>query len=129
MFSSLCTRLGRALLSLWLILFPAHVDEITVTKMRDLYMEDDGSWKGIQLIDIRSREAFAVDHIPGAINIPLDELLHGALTLDLWVTTIVYCYKGVSSRTAALLLQNDGFEHVLSLQGGWERWQYWSPWT
>ncbi|MFH4094746.1 thiosulfate sulfurtransferase GlpE, partial [Acinetobacter baumannii] len=36
---------------------------------------------------------------------------------------LVMCYHGISSQGAAQYLVNQGFEHVYSVDGGFEAWQ------
>ena len=36
--------------------------------------------------------------------------------------TIIYCYKGISSRDAAQYFSEIGFSEVFSMQGGYEMW-------
>jgi rhodanese-related sulfurtransferase len=46
--------------------------------------------ENLQIIDIRSAEAFAAGHIPGAVNLPLGELLARVAALDRGAATVVY---------------------------------------
>lgn len=83
------------------------------------------------VIDIRDREACRVDgRIAGAVEVPLDEL-------DRWIDalegvggevtrarhTIVVCAGGGEAPTAAARLQQQGFEHVGVLVGGFRAWK------
>jgi rhodanese-related sulfurtransferase len=42
------------------------------------------------LIDIRSPAAFAAGHLPGAINVPLEDLARAAESLDRSAPAVVY---------------------------------------
>jgi rhodanese-related sulfurtransferase len=44
----------------------------------------------LQLVDLRSAEAFAAGHVPGAVNVPLRELLARIAELDRSAPTVVY---------------------------------------
>jgi rhodanese-related sulfurtransferase len=44
----------------------------------------------LNIIDIRSAEAYAAAHLVGAVNIPMDRLLTEAPRLDPCVPTMVY---------------------------------------
>jgi ArsR family transcriptional regulator len=47
---------------------------------------------GAQLIDVLGREEFALDHIPGAVNIPLKELTAQSVAgFDAARPLVVYC--------------------------------------
>lgn len=76
---------------------------------------------GATLIDVRTAAEHARGHIPGSINLPLDELrarLHEAPDGDL----IVYCQVGQRGHTATSLLT--GFGHrAANLDGGYRTWR------
>ncbi len=71
------------------------------------------------LIDVRERDEFAHEHIPGAVNYPLSELTRGRWP-DLPGSTPLYviCQSGGRSLQACRLLENQGFTHVTNLDGG-----------
>ena len=49
--------------------------------------------KGAQLVEVLPEEEYREDHLPGAINIPLQHLdRDGAARLDPNRTVIVYCF-------------------------------------
>ncbi|HDO25616.1 MAG TPA: CoA-disulfide reductase, partial [Nitrospirae bacterium] len=60
-------------------------------------------------ISIQLDIEFEEEHIPGAVNIPLDELRqrYGELRQD--KEYFVYCLGGARSTSAAFLLNNQGF--------------------
>jgi rhodanese-related sulfurtransferase len=78
----------------------------------------------VVLLDVRDREEFAEEHIPGAINVPLDELKAHLPDLPKDKTVVVYCcYTACHlSPSAALLLAENGFQ-VQELIGGIEEWR------
>jgi len=47
----------------------------------------------IVLIDTRARDAFAKAHIPGAINVPVDEVKDLAAQLPRDKTLVTYCWN------------------------------------
>ncbi len=77
------------------------------------------------IVDVRGRNAYKDGHIPGAIDIPIEELSGrmGALPKD--KTIYIYCYNIVCFRApkAAYALAQNGFEHVVEVFGGYEEWQ------
>lgn len=89
------------------------------------------SWEGPVLwIDARSEEAFAEEHIPGAVLLNLDEfdaLLPGFF--DVWEGNeklIVYCDSrqcGASEAVALRLREDLAMEEVFVLKGGWSEWK------
>ncbi len=76
---------------------------------------------GASLIDVRSAGEFADGAIPGAINIPVDELRDRLSELpdgDL----IVHCAVGVRGHTASRILHAAG-RRSLNLDGGYRTWE------
>jgi len=75
---------------------------------------------GYQLIDVRSDSEFAQGSIPGATNIPVDELRDRLSELHS-KKVMVTCQVGQRGHTATMLLNSLGFEAV-NLDGGYLLW-------
>ncbi len=75
-----------------------------------------------QLIDVRTPEEFAAGHIPGAVNIPIDELGGRLSELSQAEPVVVYCRSGNRSAQAARILDQAGYSGVYDL-GGVIAWQ------
>ncbi len=78
----------------------------------------------LQLLDVRSEPEFLISSIPGAINIPLQELLQRRDELEPTRPTVVVCKVGRRAYSAALQLQRLGFTDVRILDGGMTGWPY-----
>lgn len=66
---------------------------------------------GAVLLDVRTREEFAAEHVPGAVNIPVQELPARITELGSPARkVVVYCRSGGRSATAAFLLKRAGYE-------------------
>jgi rhodanese-related sulfurtransferase len=77
---------------------------------------------GARLVDVRTPGEFAAGHIPGAINIPVQQLESRLGELEPKDTAIVvYCRSGSRSGNAAGMLKNAGFAVVRDL-GPMSRW-------
>jgi phage shock protein E len=77
---------------------------------------------GARLVDVRTPGEFAAGHIPGAINIPVQQLDSRLGELEPKnATIVVYCRSGSRSATAAGILKNAGFDVVRDL-GSMSRW-------
>ncbi len=75
---------------------------------------------GYQLVDVRSASEFAGGSIPGATNIPLDELRDRLPELRS-KKILVNCQVGQRGHTATMLLSNLGYQ-VANLDGGYLLW-------
>lgn len=74
-----------------------------------------------QLVDIRDLTAVNYGMIPGAIHIPLEELMERKDELDTGKQIILYCAKGYASQKACEMLAEAGIE-ADQLKGGYTGW-------
>jgi len=78
------------------------------------------------LMDVRDKTDYEVEHIKGAIFVPMGELLIRAVqNWDKDHEVIVYCgsFECPDSSKAARLLDDAGFENVLQYEGGLKDWK------
>jgi rhodanese-related sulfurtransferase len=79
--------------------------------------------KNAQLVDVRTPEEFAMSKLPGAINIPLQDIDRvGESVLDRDTPVIVFCRSGQRSHMAMQILLSQGFDEVYNL-GSFMAWQ------
>ena len=97
--------------------------EITVTKARELV-----DAKGAAIIDAREPADYAAGHIPGAVNLPFDEVITDPARLEAFdpqgKPILVYC-GGVTCELSMKLgheLVRLGKKRVLVYTGGWPEW-------
>jgi len=77
---------------------------------------------GAQLVDVRSPEEFAEEHIPGAQNIPVNELDGKLASLSKDKPVVVYCQAGGRATVAAQHLSAAGFQvHNLGGIAAWDK--------
>ena len=81
---------------------------------------DDYRVRGAQFVDVRTPEEFIRGSLPGAVNIPLDQLRERFEELD-DVETVVNCEVGQRGHAATLLLNELGIR-ALNLDGGYVTW-------
>jgi adenylyltransferase/sulfurtransferase len=78
----------------------------------------------VTLLDVREPGELSIATIPGAVAVPLGQLLAGTgrdvIPKDLPV--VVYCHLGVRSLQAGLALLADGWPDVAHLAGGIDAW-------
>lgn len=76
------------------------------------------------VIDIRSPDMFAEAHVPGAVNIPQDDLPGRANELpeDRDAAIVMVCNIGKFSKQTMLYLKSMGYRNVRSMKGGLNEW-------
>jgi molybdopterin/thiamine biosynthesis adenylyltransferase/rhodanese-related sulfurtransferase len=76
-------------------------------------------------VDVRERTEWDEGHVPGAVHVPkshLESRIEQAVP-DRDATVVVYCASGSRSVFAAKTLEELGYEHVVSLSGGFTDWK------
>ncbi|MCK4782661.1 MAG: rhodanese-like domain-containing protein [Desulfobacteraceae bacterium] len=96
--------------------------EITADQLAGRIYNESGD--DYLIVDIRDDASYDEGHIPGAINIPLNELGYRLFSLDKSKDIIVCCFIGVTSEVACRILVNAGFKDVYNLIGGMRAWDY-----
>ena len=83
----------------------------------------------ITVVDVRKREAYAEDSIPGSVNFDAYDALHAGdqrtmqgLELPEGARVVTVCNRGHSSAVAAEQLRRQGYE-AYCLEGGLEAWK------
>jgi glyoxylase-like metal-dependent hydrolase (beta-lactamase superfamily II)/rhodanese-related sulfurtransferase len=74
------------------------------------------------VLDVRAPGEHGARHVPGALNLPLPELLARADELDPGRPTAVICASGYRSSAAASLLRRAGFDRLWNVSGGTNAW-------
>jgi NADPH-dependent 2,4-dienoyl-CoA reductase/sulfur reductase-like enzyme/rhodanese-related sulfurtransferase len=81
---------------------------------------DEYRAQGAQFVDVRTPEEFVLGTLPGAINIPVDQLRERVGELE-DRGIVVNCQVGQRGYVATLLLNELGF-HAKNLDGGYRTW-------
>jgi rhodanese-related sulfurtransferase len=74
-----------------------------------------------QLVDVRSTTEFDAGHIPGAVNIPMDQIESRLNDLSRTAPVILICKAGTRARITAELLSGCGHDFAV-LEGGTDAW-------
>ena len=74
-------------------------------------------------IDIRDPDSYETAHIPGAIQLNDTNVGPFFAAADKTQTHIVYCYHGITSQSGVAYFQENGFEDVFSMDGGFCAWE------
>lgn len=65
------------------------------------------------IVDVRSPMEYAMDHIPNAINIPVDQIPYKTAEFKSFKNpVVVYCRSGARSSMALGMLQQNGITNV-----------------
>lgn len=78
--------------------------------------------QGAQVVDVRSEGEFQLGHIPGALNVPIDQFEAQAASWDRDRLYVVYCATGARSATAVDIMKRLGFTNVRHFAAGIQAW-------
>lgn len=74
------------------------------------------------LIDVRTTDEYSLGSIPGAINIPVDELRSRLSELPKNKPIVVTCAIGLRGYLAYRILAQHGYKDIRNLSGGYKTW-------
>ena len=97
---------------------------ITITPQAALKLiEETGS--DIIILDIRPKEEFKVEHIPGAINLDYDghKFQEKVEKLDKEKKYLIYCKSGVRGGYFLDKMRDSGFNGAYNILGGFMGWK------
>jgi molybdopterin/thiamine biosynthesis adenylyltransferase/rhodanese-related sulfurtransferase len=97
-----------------------EIDEVNASRAREIIAEDSAA-----VVDVRERDEWDEGHIPGAVHVPrgnLESRIETAVP-DKSRQVVLYCSGGNRSAFAAKTLEELGYEHVVSLAGGFTDWK------
>lgn len=91
----------------------------------DLLKKLKGKQDLLVVLDVRSKQEYTSGHVPGAINIPHDQLKVriGELRSRDNFEFVVYCESGLRAEKAESILQSAGFIQITHLQGDMKQWR------
>ena len=75
------------------------------------------------VIDVRTPEEYASGHIPGAVNLPFDQVAQRIAEIDAPHGVALYCMVGPRARKGESALLAAGYDKVFHLEGGLAAWQ------
>lgn len=89
-------------------------------KMNPLYWREvrDADLSKVAFIDVRTPDEFALGHIGGAVNLPLDDLRERLDDVPRDRPVWLYCGVGLRGYLASNILKDNGFSDVRNLVGG-----------
>ena len=111
--------LDRFKLHLWWLPI-GHVPEINASELNGSLTGDNPP----QIVDVRTGVEWQRSRIPGAVNVPIQNLRKtiDSLKLDTKRPIVAICLSAHRSIPAVRLLQAKGLENVVQLKGGMLAW-------
>jgi hydroxyacylglutathione hydrolase len=76
----------------------------------------------LRVLDVRAPSEYASGHVPGARNVPLNQLGRRLSEIRWGAPTAVICAGGYRSSAAASLLARNGFSNLVNVVGGVSGW-------
>ena len=97
------------------------VKELTPQQVHEL-LRNNGKHA---LLDVREKEEYREGHLEGAVSVPRGflEMKMDAEVPDKATPIIAYCAGGVRSLLAGKVMQEMGYEDVISMSGGYTAWK------
>ena len=74
------------------------------------------------VLDVRTAEEFAAGHVPGAVNVPYDQVASQLAQIPKDKDVVLYCKSGRRAGLAAEVLQASGYTKLEHLQGDMPAW-------
>ena len=99
-----------------------EIEEVDSAQALDSLRDSE---RGCVIVDVREREEWDEGHLPGAVHVPrghLESRIESAAP-DKSRPVLVYCASGNRSAFAAKTLEELGYDHVVSLAGGFTDWK------
>ncbi len=81
-----------------------------------------GTPEAYLVVDVRDDKEYRKGHIPGAINIPVEELASHLDELHSPNGVVVYCIVGRRTRQAEQTLLDNGLENIFHIEHGFSGW-------
>lgn len=97
------------------------VEELSPQQVYELLQKND---KHV-VLDVREKEEFREGHLENAVSVPRGflEMKMDAEVPDKSTSIIAYCAGGVRSLLAGKVMQEMGYENVISMSGGYTAWK------
>ena len=94
-------------------------------KVKPLYwrMLRDANLNEVTLVDVRTPDEFSLGTLPGAINIPLDDMRNRLDEIDPNKPVYLFCGVGLRGYLASNILSLRGYKEVFNLVGGLKLYQ------
>ena len=88
----------------------------------DLQARQQQAHEDLYVLDVRTPEEFVAGHVPGAVNIPVDQVAARLDEVPKDKDVVLYCKSGRRAGIASEVLANHGYTRLQHLEGdivGW----------
>jgi rhodanese-related sulfurtransferase len=98
----------------------SQVTQVSPDALLEMQAQKDAS---LFLLDVRKPEEFSAGHIPGAVNIPYDQVAARLGEIPKGDEVVLYCHSGRRAGLAAEVLAANGYTKLAHLEGDMQGWQ------
>ena len=95
---------------------------VSISQEALLERQQKGDEKTAYVLDVRSPEEYASGHVPGAVNIPYDQVASRIAEVPRDTDVVLYCKSGRRAGIAAEVLASQGYERLQHLEGDIVAW-------
>jgi hydroxyacylglutathione hydrolase len=92
---------------------------VTSDKVHERQQQKDAS---LFVLDVRAPEEYAAGHVPGAVNIPHDQVASRLAEVPKEKDVVLYCRSGRRSALAGEVLAGSGYTRLQLMQGDMPGW-------
>jgi hydroxyacylglutathione hydrolase len=92
---------------------------VTADEVHQRQQQKDAS---LYVIDVRAPEEYAAGHVPGAVNIPHDQVASRLAEVPKDKDVVLYCRSGRRSALAGEVLAGNGYTRLQLMQGDMPGW-------
>ncbi len=92
---------------------------VTADQVHERQQQKDAA---LYVLDVRAPEEYAAGHVPGAVNIPHDQIASRLAEVPKDKDVVLYCRSGRRSALAAEVLADNGYTRLQLLQGDMPGW-------
>jgi rhodanese-related sulfurtransferase len=96
----------------------AELQVVDTAKLTQMIIEKEN----MVIVDLREPELFAAGKVPGAINIPFEQIESKYTELPKDKKVVFVCHTGRMGVESGNLLLANGYMEVFNLEGGMEKW-------
>jgi rhodanese-related sulfurtransferase len=111
--------LGALLLAALALAADPVATPVTAEQVLDRQQRSDAS---LLVLDVRSPEEYAAGHVPGAVNIPYDQVASRLAEVPKDKDVVLYCRSGRRSALAGEVLAGKGYTRLQLMQGDMPGW-------